>query len=375
MRRVCGRGNTERGRGFDEGGLRRRRSSGAFEGPAQFLGRRNDSRQVAVLTSTETFAFNQLLRENPKLAGSVGSNYVTRNVLANRIALGDTAWVESEGMERWEPACTHWLLSWVTSAVTLKAMRPWVESVAATCNGSKWPGSLLPGQLALLDMDELHLMVNALLRLSPADYCEEQVLALYLLVGWRDGVEIPLELAGRIVEQPMADPEYLLSSHRWTALNGGRDWQLLRLAVQGPEEYRLVAAQAWANDSLWHNAVLLGLDLLPCGPYLTNSYTFDHEYGARAIAWAQRLKQVHWFEPDYSPSLLMELENGPSPLVESLIAYCGEHQDLEKLSLLADDWLSPWALQQFNRLLGRSPRGPSRGKTVLVRQRGSDLRA
>jgi len=236
----------------------------------------------------------------------------------------------------------------------LERLIPFVERAAACFPGSAWSNSI-PVQLALLDVAGLSALTDSLLRLGSSPQDEpgivENLTTLHLIIGWRDGTEIPYVPARRIADQPAQDPEFVLFSHRRTTPKTEMNWQLLRLAVLGPQELRLEAADAWADDWLWRNAVLLGLDLMPAGPYLRIATYFSHEHCGRAIAWARRLGQAHWFDGECSASFLLEMETGPSTMAEALIRYCRYYGLLPKLRNFAAQWLVSPAHQRFKALL------------------------
>jgi len=296
--------------------------------------------------------YNRLVHDYPELATAVPSCACTRNVLANRLAAGDLRWLRAEHIDEWEPACIGWLVGWATSRASLEALIPLVQQAGARFPGVERNGGL-PGQLTMLDMAGLTAMTAGLLKLIPTS-CDdpglvETLTALHLLVGWRDQVEIPYVPARQIAQQSSPDAETVLATHKCRELKPEMDWQLLKVAVVGPEELRLEAADAWADAWEWRYGALLGLDLKPSGPYLLKAREFHWLHCGRAIAWANRIGQVHWFEPEVAPSFLLQLETEPSSaLVESLVAYCQENQQLDELQQLATEWLTPEAQSRFN---------------------------
>lgn len=301
-----------------------------------------------------TRLYNRLVHYYPECAAAVESNAATRNVLGHRLASGDSRWLLADGIVDWQPACAAWFVGWASTRADLLSLVPFLEEVAARYPGSSWTDRL-PGQLSMLDESGLTAITGALLRLGktpPTDPgIAEALTALHLVVGWRDGTEIRYQPARRVAEQPTHHPEFVLASHRWTSPPPENNWQLLKLAVLGPEEIRLEAADAWANDSEWRNGVLLGLDLLPSGPFLRKSRCCSHVHPGRAVAWARRTGLADWFDEDLSVSLLLELETGPSALVESLVKLCQDQGWMSELRNLADQWLVTEARQRFHALL------------------------
>lgn len=300
--------------------------------------------------------YNRLVHYYPEQAGAVGSDSYTRNVLGNRLAAGDVRWLNAEGMLEWEPGCIGWLTGWATCRATLESLTPFVERAAAVFPGMSWCGGI-PGQLAMLGVDELCALTSALIRLGSTPEDDPGIVdiltALHLVVGWRDGTEIPYLPARRIAEQQGLEAEFLLSNHRWATPKSEMNWELLRVAVLGPEELRLEAADAWAGDWEWRSGVLLGLELMPKGPYLRKARHFSYEHSGRAVAWGRRLGEIHWFEPEFAPGILLELETGYSANAERMIAYCVEHGWVPELRELAAQWLVFEAQQRFKALLSQ----------------------
>lgn len=298
--------------------------------------------------------YNRLVYYYPDQAAKVESDAYTRNVLGHRLASGDVRWLRAEGMVDWQPACAGWLVGWASSSFVLNSLIPFVEEVAARYPGSSWRDSI-PGQLSMLDISGLTAMSSALMRLgntAPDDPGMVEVLtALHLVVGWRDGTEISYEPARRVADQASGEPEFVLASHRWTTPRPEMNWQLLKLAVLGPEDLRLEAADAWADEWEWRNAVLLGLDMLPMGNLLRKSACCSYRHPGRAVAWARRCGRVDWFDEELSASLLLELESGPSAIVASMVGLCKERGWLSQLRDLSDQWLVLEARQRFKSLL------------------------
>ena len=62
---------------------------------------------------------------------------------------------------------------------------------------------------------------------------------------------------------------------------------------------------------------------------------------------------MDWFDDDLSASFLLDLESGPSDLVESMLCLCQERGWMTELRDLAERWLVGEALQRFKALLSK----------------------